>query len=140
MLSKTFITRVLNVLPELGRLCRPPEEALKFGLPSAQARIIEYLAMHKTATMSELAHKFGVSLPSITELVNKLVENGMVERTADVNDRRVMRIELTPSAKAICSKIMGAYKLKLDKTLGSLTTEEQETFITLLEKITKEKD
>lgn len=135
MLNENVKERLLLVMPELARFCRPPRKAREFGLSSSQAGIVKYLAIHKTATMSELAHKFGISLPSVTELVNKLVSNNMVERIADESDRRIVRVKLTPSAGKFCSSIIDSYKSKLEERMGRLTSKEQETFMELLEKI-----
>lgn len=51
-------------------------------------------------SMSKIGEKLLVSRPYITALVDKLARQGLVERHASNNDRRVVNIVLTESGKA----------------------------------------
>ena len=46
-----LILRFLRIMPDMGRMCQPPPECLRTGVPAAQARVLEYLGLHGTATM-----------------------------------------------------------------------------------------
>lgn len=46
-------------------------------------------------TSTELASVFGVSKSAITAMTNRLVEKGLLQRTRDPNDRRVVYLTLT---------------------------------------------
>lgn len=54
------------------------------------------LRAHGPHTLGELADREHVSAPSMNRTVNALVEAGLVERTADPDDRRRIRITLSP--------------------------------------------
>ena len=48
----------------------------------------------------------GVSPSAISLLVDRMVEHGMVERTRDTEDRRVVWLRLTPAAQAIADALL----------------------------------
>ena len=50
-------------------------------------------------TMSELAAELGISHPSATSLVDRLVKHGWVERAHDKDDRRIIRLSLTAKGR-----------------------------------------
>ncbi len=47
---------------------------------------------------------------TLTRLLDRLAENGLIERSADPNDRRANRLYLTPAAKPLLERlnILGA--------------------------------
>ena len=46
-------------------------------------------------TISEISEKLGISLPSVTAAINKLVKKGYVEKTRSQVDGRVVHVTLT---------------------------------------------
>ena len=135
MYTEDAVTKFLLLTPNLGRLCQPPAEVRSLGIPPSQAKILEHLALHGTKTMSEIAKNFGISLPSLSELVNKLVDTGFVERVADKSDRRIVKVRLTPSAKGLSEKIISAYRNKIEYALSMLSKDECEKLIGYLERM-----
>jgi len=135
MYAEDAVTKFLLLTPNLGRLCQPPSEVRSLGIRPSQAKIMEHLALYGTKTMGEMAQIFGISLPSVTELVNKLVNTGFVERVADKSDRRIVKVSLTPSAKGLSEKIISAYRNKIEYALSTLSKDESEKLIGYLERM-----
>jgi len=135
MRTEDAITKFLLLAPKLGRLCQPPSEVRGLGIPLSQAKILGNLALHGTRTMGEIAQSFGISLPSVTELINKLVDAGFIERVVDKSDRRVIKASLTPSAKELSQKIISAYRNKIEYALSVLSKGECEKLIGYLERM-----
>jgi DNA-binding MarR family transcriptional regulator len=50
-------------------------------------------------TLGELAAREQVAPPSITKIVARLEESGLVVRSSDAKDRRITRIALTPTGR-----------------------------------------
>lgn len=91
----------------------PTEEQLALG--SAFEQVVAWLRRTRTATdisasglslldrlatggaqrITDLATQEGISQPAMTSLVNRLEERGWARRTADPDDRRAIRVELT---------------------------------------------
>jgi DNA-binding MarR family transcriptional regulator len=63
-----------------------------------QRQAVMVLARGGALTMSELARRLMISPSSATELADRLVERGWVERTPDPSDRRTVVIRLSDRA------------------------------------------
>ena len=50
-------------------------------------------------SMTDLASKACISKPNLTTMIDRLCEEGMVERFADPNDRRIVNVALTAGGK-----------------------------------------
>jgi DNA-binding MarR family transcriptional regulator len=50
-------------------------------------------------SMTDLAAASFISKPNLTTMVDRLYADGLVERSADVNDRRVVNVALTPKGR-----------------------------------------
>ena len=77
-------------------------------------------------TPGELAEIEKVSAPSMTRTVAALVERGLVERTADPDDRRQVILSLTGEARTLLKDIRRARDAWMSVRVGHLTREEQE--------------
>lgn len=91
---------LLAVLPLLNRIIAAEvrrEAGEATTMP--QYRVLSHLA-EQSKTLSVLARERRVSLQSMSELVQVLVERGWVARVPDPNDRRQQRLELTASGRA----------------------------------------
>jgi len=58
----------------------------------------------KNPSMKDIADELGISSPATTAIVDRLIENKDVIRSEDKDDRRVIRISLTPSGKKTFEK------------------------------------
>jgi MarR family transcriptional regulator for hemolysin len=54
---------------------------------------------------SELADILDLQPISLTRLLDRLAENGLIERRADPNDRRANRLFLTPAARPLLEQL-----------------------------------
>src|SRR5208282_6293057 len=84
--------------------------------------------------MSEAAKRTGLSKPHITLQVDRLVEEGLLERRPESEDRRLISISLTPKGSDLVQRLRGSIKEKavglfsglpeetLERTVGALLT------------------
>jgi DNA-binding MarR family transcriptional regulator len=71
----------------------------KYGLSKSQAFIFFMLAHHKDGmTVKDLAATAHVTSGAITQLLDPMVEHGLLERFEDKADRRVVLVKLTAKA------------------------------------------
>ncbi|MBI4233167.1 MAG: MarR family transcriptional regulator [Chloroflexi bacterium] len=64
---------------------------MDLDLTIPQLRVVFLLAESEPMSMSSIAQDLGITLPACTHLVDKLVRAGFVARSADPDDRRVVR-------------------------------------------------
>jgi DNA-binding MarR family transcriptional regulator len=67
------------------------------GLTLPQMHTLEILGIHRAMRMKELASKMGVTTGTLTVLVDRLEERGLVQRSPHMTDRRSIMVELTDS-------------------------------------------
>jgi DNA-binding MarR family transcriptional regulator len=74
-------------------------------LTMTQLKILLLLRLHGGAGGQELARHLGVSLATMTGIVDRLVAQGLVTRREDPHDRRVRRVELADEGKKIIEEL-----------------------------------
>ncbi len=85
----------------------------------------------------QLAEVLGVTRPAATQLVDKLVEHGMVERRHDPQDRRVVLVDYVPGMQDIARRITETRRRRLAAALEPLTDEEARAFLKGLRTVTE---
>lgn len=99
------------------------------GLSLPQYRLLLYVRV-RPQRASELAERASVKRPTLTALVDGLVEAGLVKRSAVEHDKRGIRLELTPTGKerleqteALLSERLAEFTelCDADKVLGGLS-------------------
>ncbi|MGC9151994.1 MAG: MarR family winged helix-turn-helix transcriptional regulator [Microbacter sp.] len=72
----------------------------KTNLNPGSLFIMGLLNKYHTLTMSEIGRKLSMPKPHVTVLVDKLIEEKLVERIPDTNDRRIINIHITPKGES----------------------------------------
>lgn len=73
-------------------------------LTMQQLKLVALLATHGPLGGHDLARHLGVSMPTVSGIVDRLVERGMVERREDPGDRRVRLTALSPAGEAFIAE------------------------------------
>lgn len=82
-------------------------------------------------TMSELSGKLLVSNGNVTGLVSRLVEDGMITREVDSNDRRTQLVELTKAGRAAFRAMAIDHEKLVDSLFASLSDAQMEQLLSL---------
>ena len=85
----------------VGRLARKLRQQSLGGLTPSQASVLSTLDRHGTMPMSHLARHEGISKPSATGIVGRLVEKGYVSRRSDRDDKRSFMVEITADGREL---------------------------------------
>jgi len=105
------------------------------GLSPAQMHAIEIVGHAVSLRMKELAGKMGVTTGTLTVMVDRLEEQGLLHRIPHEKDRRSWLVELTDKGQLHFHQ-HHQYHLRLTEEItAALSAEEQERFSVLLEKI-----
>jgi DNA-binding MarR family transcriptional regulator len=107
-------------------LQRAPDSWLAADLTIAQLRAVLYLNARGRASGRELARALGVGPPAVSQLVERLVAHGHVQRTEDPADRRVTWLSLTERGQAAVERLLLDRRERLAAALDALTPAEQE--------------
>jgi MarR family transcriptional regulator for hemolysin len=81
------------------------QRARQFGISRAQWGVLVRLDRSEGLKQSELAEILDLQPISLTRLLDRLSESGLIERRADPNDRRANRLFLTPAARPLLAQL-----------------------------------
>lgn len=84
------------------------------------------LKRHGTLSMSDIGKCLSMPKPHITVIVDKLIDEGYVERRSDPKDRRIVNISLTTKGMTDFEEIKQAVSENLKIKLSTLSDEEQD--------------
>jgi DNA-binding MarR family transcriptional regulator len=74
--------------------------------------------------LAEIGERLFIAKAHMTQLVNKLVELKLVERTLDSSDRRIINISLTAQGKCVLKEHKHNIMTSLLESISSLTNQE----------------
>ena len=96
--------RLLDLLNALGSTTFRQllwQRASELDLTFAQSQVLFFVAEHPACPMIEVAKAFGVTLPAVTHIVDRLEEKRFMSRAHHPADRRVYVLELTRAGQAL---------------------------------------
>jgi MarR family transcriptional regulator, transcriptional regulator for hemolysin len=70
--------------------------------------IVLALKQRRWRTQRELAATVGIEGPTLTHHLDGLEKAGLIERSRDLEDRRAVRVELTPAGDALFDRLRTA--------------------------------
>jgi MarR family transcriptional regulator, transcriptional regulator for hemolysin len=99
----------LFTLAELQRLVRAyaDKQASRFGITRAQWAVLAKVERFEGLKQSELAEQMEMQPITLTRLIDRLCDNGWIERRSDESDRRVNRLYLRKAARPLLGKLSG---------------------------------
>ncbi len=116
----TGVAARIERLIGLFRSLSPPS-----GLSLTAAATLATLERSGPSRLTSLAVKEGVTQPAMTQLIARLQESGLVSRTADPADGRVVQVRLTDEGRATLARRRAVRAERLAEILARLSPEEQ---------------
>ncbi len=89
-------------------------------------------------TMGELSSALAVPLSTATRTVNWLVDAGYVERLSDPEDRRIVRVALTPRGRDLYRTMQKYIEDRVHQILSCLSAREQATLFSFIGRVAAE--
>ena len=81
------------------------QRARQFGISRAQWAVLVRIDRNEGLKQTELADMLDLQPITLTRLLDRLADNGLIERRADPNDRRANRLYLMPAAKPLLDRL-----------------------------------
>lgn len=112
-----LIRRIFGVYLKAG--ARPPMD-----LTVGQMDCMRAIGRMGSPSMSELSRALHLRPSTVTGLVDALVERGTVERLQDPQDRRIVRVQLTPEGRRERDRLRRKRQKRVLELLAHLSDEE----------------
>ena len=111
------------------------------SLTMQQLKVLVVIALDPTkATTRDLAGLLGVSVASMSGLVDRLVEHGVVERVEDPADRRVRRLVVTAQGSATVSSLVRSAGVLPEPVLRRLALDDLRALVQAVRAISRVTD
>ena len=104
-------------------------------LTAPQFAVLEILSRRGALPLHEVGKELLVSGGNVTCVVDNLEKAGLVVRTRDTQDRRVIRADLTPAGQERLAAILPDYQARVGALAAGLTDVEQGILVQLLRKL-----
>src|ERR1700761_4512237 len=131
MLPRSLNREFAFILNDVARMLRTyaDHKAAQFGITRAEWGVRVRLDRSEGLKQSELAEILDLQPISLTRLLDKLCECGLIERRADPVDRRAKRLFLTPAARPLLEKLGELGEDLMATTLAGVPRENVEQMI-----------
>ncbi len=104
----------------------------EYGLSMPQLSTMMRLYYHKTAAVSDIGSAMCFSNAAASQMVERLVQLGLITRSEDRLDRRVKLVELTEKGRELIQQSMDLRRRWMEQLTARLTPEQQEAVVSAL--------
>ncbi|MGB3273931.1 MAG: MarR family transcriptional regulator [Xanthobacteraceae bacterium] len=127
-------TDFLVALFDLHRLVRQyvDKEASRYGTTRAQWAVLSKLSRAEGLKQAELAELLDIQPISLTRLIDRLRDAGLIERRPDPHDRRANRLYLLPAAQPVLESLAERRTEIMRVALGDMPAAEAQRLVALL--------
>lgn len=113
------------------------EEMNKNKLGITEFSVLEVLYLKGRQTIHQIGKSILISSGSMTYVIDKLEQKGLLSRSPCPDDRRVIFVTLTDDGIDLMKKVMPKHQEMINNLFGSLTDDDAQTMVNLLKKVNK---
>ena len=134
------VERSMNAVRSIVRAFRVNTRAieLKMGISLAQLFVLQQLTERPADSLNELAERTATHQSSVSVVVRRLVERGLVSRTSSSSDRRRIEIAVTPAGRALLEDAPTTIQTQLMTALRRMSRDDQNALAGLMERWLRE--
>ena len=118
--AETSSESLLRSVSSFSRALREAAHGLTrdLGCSRGALSIVRILEAHGTVQVGDIAHLMRVDLSVASRQVSQLVDEGLVERAVDGDDRRVRTIRLSPAGRRLALDVREQLERRVDLLFG----------------------
>ncbi len=114
----------------------------QFGISGSQWGVLRTLQRAKEEglqglRLKDLGDRLLIQPPSVTGVVDRLERMGLVARTADADDLRAKKVDLTPGGVDMIERVQQDHIARVRSIMGGLSAAEQAQLQGLLERMSE---
>jgi len=123
---KELIKEVMDLQHQTDLILRQfePEPWIELNLTLAQLKSLLFIAAKEKTNFKKLAEALGVTPPNVTGIIDRLVEQALVTRTENPEDRRIMLLQVTEKGQELLNNLRERHTSQMLQVLSYLSTDE----------------
>lgn len=124
--EKALVRQILNLSEKIFQETKlsVPSEWLTSDMTVAQLRVLLFLYTDGQSRMSVIASSIGIAVSTATGILDNLVRKGLVVRSADPEDRRLVICGLSPQGQATINLMWNLGRKQIERLLHGLSLDE----------------
>ncbi|MFB6465696.1 MarR family winged helix-turn-helix transcriptional regulator [Cytobacillus sp. Hz8] len=139
-MSSNEINQSLKLFIVLSRAYRAVNENVNkliqsYGVNPTEFAVLELLYHKGEQPLQQIGGKILLASGSITYVVDKLEQKGLLNRVACPNDRRVTYAQISEEGKKFIEGVFPDHESKIHEIMSNLSVEEKDVLIDLLKKL-----
>ena len=111
------------------------EQVKSSGLTSGQPKVLDYLRDHNGANQKEIAAACHIEPGSLTSVLNRMEEKGLIERRMLDGNRRTFYIFMTDEGSRLKDLVEDNFASIEKKSFRNISSEDQASFMETFSKI-----
>jgi DNA-binding MarR family transcriptional regulator len=130
------IERSMNAVRGIVRALRMNTRAieLKMGISLAQLFVLQQLSDRPAYSLNDLADRTATHQSSVSVVVRRLVQRGLVSRTPSPTDKRRIEIDVTPAGRELLAVAPPTISTQLMGALRQMTADDRQQLASLMER------
>jgi DNA-binding MarR family transcriptional regulator len=123
------IEEIVRLLPQRNnQLVRLLTRAARLPLPRGMASLLTAVA-EQPRSITQLADGEGLAQPTVTRMIARLESIGLVERSREARDRRIVTVTITPAGRRMLNELRARYRAVFREELADSDDEELEVLV-----------
>jgi DNA-binding MarR family transcriptional regulator len=122
---------IQEIFEDMARFKRATQgsqaEAKGIGFSRSQLELLFTVAHREKMSGRQIADTLGISTSAASQLIDPLVDQGLLSRSEDEKDRRITHISFTAKGKTALKKVKAGYLAKMAASMEGLNDKELES-------------
>ncbi len=121
-----LINDIINLQREMSKSIGPfaTQPWIELSLTNAQLKSLFIIADQEKTNFKKLAEALGVTPPNITGIIDRLVEQGLVSRQENPEDRRIMLLQATEKGRNLLASLRETRAIRMTQILTYMSVED----------------
>lgn len=99
-------------------------KSLEQDLSESQVYLLQLLGYNGTMRCSILARELRITMPAVTNLANKLVRKGYIQREIPEHDRRLIHLSLTELGQSVLEEVNNQHATLMNSLWSDFSEQE----------------
>ena len=132
-----FADKLNEIMPVLMRefARMQPAEVYKDKITLPQILILQHLNSQDPVKMTDIANFMRVTTAAATGIINRLVKSGYVLRVLNDQDRRVIKVKITPKGLLLMKKLALDRRKKVIHLFSKVSEQDRRDYLRILTRI-----
>ncbi|MBO4352399.1 MAG: MarR family transcriptional regulator [Eggerthellaceae bacterium] len=128
-------SELYRALLRVSHLLRHGHGEPELKMAPGQQRVLTVLSRHDSLSQRDLLEEMGLARATLSELLTRLEEKGLIERARSKADRRVIIVSLTKKGKVASKKVIDIQSGIADEAFAPLSASQKDDMKAMLDAV-----